>query len=147
MPQPDLFSDTKRKGYKCSCCGQLVKQYARSMNCNMALAAICLYRYSNGEYVHVEKLLQEKGYQRCGDFSYLRHYHIIHAMEGSRSDGSTRNGFYRLTAFGSLFVEGKAKVSEKFLICNNHFDGFEGKEIDIKQALGVKFNYENLMNA
>lgn len=142
--QPLSFPDA-RKGFSCPCCGQYVKQYRRSFNSNMALCLLAMYKHSKGEYVHVEKLLNDNGYQRCGDFSYMRFYGLIQPLKEKREDGSPRNGYYRITAMGTMFVEGKHKVQKHFLIKNNKFEGFEGEEINIRQALTEKFDYEKLM--
>lgn len=145
--QPEIFFPDANKGFYCNCCGSYVKIYRRSFNCNMALALIALYRYTKGEYVKVEKFLTEHGYQRCGDFSYLRHYGFIEAKKEKREDNSSRNGFYRITGIGRLFVEAKEKAKEKFLIQNNKLLGFDGNEINIYEALGKKFDYQKLMEA
>lgn len=133
------------KGFYCACCGGYVKIYRRSFNSNMGLSLIALYRHTKGEFVKVEDFLTKNGYQRCGDFSYLRHYGLIEALKEKREDNSPRNGFYRITGLGRLFVEGKELVKEKFLIQNNKLLGFEGEEINIIDALSNKFNYNDLM--
>ena len=141
-----LFPLDRRKGYKCECCNQYIKLYSRHFNCNMALALIFLYKHQNKGFIHLENSMVAEGFQRCGDASYMLHYNLIANMPEKRKDGSKRNGHYQITGFGILFVEGYTKVYEKFLICNNKFEGFEGKEIDIIEALGKKFNYTELMN-
>lgn len=133
------------KGYVCQCCNLFVKRYTRSFNANMAIALICMYRYSKGEFVKVEDLLLNRGHKRCGDFSYLRYFGLIQKKEGSREDGSSRNGFYKITTDGILFVEGKLKVKKNFLIFKNKCDGFKGEEISIREALGKAFDYNELM--
>lgn len=133
------------KGYKCYHCGSFVKEYTRSFNANMSLALICLYKHGKGKFVKVEDMLIEHGYKRCGDFSYCKYYGLIEPLKEKRQDGSSRNGFYRLTAYGCLFVEGKVKVVSKFKILHNACTGFEGEEIDIKQALGKRFDFNILM--
>lgn len=146
MNQLTMTFPDAAKGYYCSCCGGYVKTYRRSMNSNMAISLIALYRHTKGEFVKVEDFLIKNGYSRCGDFSYLRHYGFIEAFKGVRSDGSTKNGFYRITGVGRLFVEGKETTKEKFLIQNNKLLGFDGKDITIHDALGIKFDYNQLMN-
>lgn len=141
------LSAKQRDGYTCQCCGSYIKLYRRSFNSNMSVALLALYKHTNGEFVKVEKFLSEHGYQRCGDFSYLRHYGLIEALKEKREDNSSRNGFYRITAIGRLFCEGKILVKEKFLIQNNKILGFEGREISIIEALGNKFSYTELMSA
>ena len=133
------------KGFICDCCGAYCKRYTRSFNGNMAMALVLLYKFNMNGFVKVEDFLIKNGQKRCGDFSYLVHYRFLEKQSGKRDDGSKRNGYYRLTALGIMFVEGKIKASEKFLILNNKFEGFAGEEIDIRKALGKKFNFDELM--
>lgn len=139
---PDKIKD---KGYYCRDCGSFVKRYTRTFNSNMALALICLYKNKGSGFVHLEKLLAINGYQRCGDASYLRHYGLIEAMDKEREDGSKRNGFYQITDKGIAFVKGGVYVQQNFLIFHNRCEGFRGAHITIREALGKKFNYNELM--
>jgi len=133
------------KGFVCKCCGSFVKQYTRSFNSNMALCLMLLYRYNMNGFVKVEDFLIKNGHKRCGDFSYLVHYRFLEKQGGKRDDGSKRNGYYRLTSLGTFFVEGKVKAKKKFIILNNKLQGFSGDEISIKEALGKRFSFDELM--
>lgn len=132
-------------GFICPCCKSFVKRYTRSFNSNMALCLILLYKYNVNGFIKVEDFLIKNGHKRCGDFSYLTHYRFLEKQPGKREDGSSRNGYYRLTSLGILFVEGKIKAHKKFMILNNKFEGFVGDEITIKQALGARFHFDELM--
>ena len=140
-----LFTQNKREGYTCGCCGQFVKQYSRHFNSNMGLAILMLYKHKDKGFVHIENLMVENGYKRCGDASYLRHYNLIEPYKAKREDGSNRNGYYHITSAGILFAENKIKVKERFLTFNNNCQGFEGADIGIVDALGKKFNYAHIM--
>lgn len=144
LAQPDLFMDYDN-GFYCKCCGSYNKRYRRKFNSNMAVALIALYKNIGGVYVHLESFLAGKGLKRCGDASYLRFYRFLDKKAEKREDGSNRNGFYKITGLGCLFVEGKVTATETFLILHNRLEGFEGKEITIQDALGNKFNYNELM--
>jgi len=133
------------RGYVCPCCNLYVRRYKRALNCNMGLAMLVLYKSGIRYFVHLEDLMRQYGYKRCGDASYLIHWKFLERLKEKREDGSSRNGKYKITSLGILFVEGKITAKEKALIFNNQFQGFEGKEITIKEALGNKFNYEILM--
>lgn len=139
FPNPDV-------GYKCPCCGQLCKRYYRKMNANMAMTMIVLYRKKRFGFVRVEEFLRVHGYPRSGDFPYLVHYGMLEKMVGERADGSKKNGFYKLTDKGRQFVLGQITVPKTFIFYNGKFEGFEGDEIDIKQALGKAFDYRELMD-
>jgi len=140
LPFPDKY-----KGYICPCCGLFCKVYRRVINSNMGLALLVLYRNREKGFVHLETLLSESGYKRCGDASYLRWYKLIEPLKEKRSDGSQRNGKYKITGFGILFAEGKATVKANFDIFNNNFEGFSGEDVTIHQVLGRKFDYSALM--
>ena len=146
MSQITIFDgQLKDKGYYCPCCQQYCKRYTRNFNSNMALVIAALHKRQVFSFVHIERWLQVEGFKRCGDFSYLTHFGLLEKAEGKRDDGSSRNGFYKLTKRGIMFAEGEITVLSKFKIFNNKFEGFEGKEITIKDALGIKFNYDELM--
>lgn len=144
--QTSIFDTLKsNKGYVCECCGSFVKEYTRSFNCNMALLLVRLYKHGKIGYVHIEKFLAENGYSRCGDFSYLVHYKLLQKLNEDRPDGSSRNGYYKLTGTAIMFLEGKLTVSAKFKMFNGKFMGFEGEQINIQTALGKRFSYAELM--
>lgn len=147
MKQSTIFDseEMKSKGYHCSCCGNFVKMYKRSMNSNMAISLIALYKHNKTEFVHLEKFLNEHGYQRCGDASYLVHYGMIDKLICDRADGSPKNGFYRLNEAGINFVEKLSVARKHFKMFNGKFMGFEGDWTTIEQALGNKFSYSSLM--
>lgn len=136
----------RERGYVCPCCNSFIKLYKRSFNSNMCLALIAIYNSGIRTFTHMENLLREKGYKRCGDFSYLVHYGLLEKLEGKREDGSPKNGMYKITGRGIMFVENKLTVQEKFLMYNSVCEGFDGKEINIKEALGTRFHYDQLMN-
>lgn len=137
----------KSKGYFCDCCGMYVKSYVRRMNCNMALTLIHLYKQKQFGFVHVEKFLTENKLPRSGDFHKLTYWKMLETLPEKRSDGSPRNGYYKLTGLGIMFVEGKTTAKESIVMFNNKFMGFGSeKEITIQQALGKRFSFDELMN-
>lgn len=145
LEQQSLGFPDADKGYTCPHCGQFCKRYFRKFNSNMALALIVLYRNREKGFLHLENTMIQAGYKRSGDASYLRHYGLIEKKEGKRDDGSTRNGMYKITGRGIMFVEGKTEVRSTCIIYNNKHEGFEGREITIQEALGKKFDYRELM--
>lgn len=143
--QTEMAFPNRLKKEKCECCGHVSIEYHRSYNSNMALALIILFNENTQKYVHLENLILSKGYKRCGDFSYLVHYRHIEKMEGKRQDGSVKNGMYRITSGGILFVEGISKVYKTFIMKDGKLRGFEGEMITIQEALANKFDFNTLM--
>lgn len=146
MTQTALTFPDRNKGYICPCCNQFVKTYTRSFNSNMAVALLFLYRKRDKGFIHLENSMKEDGYKRCGDSSYLRHYGLIEPLLNQRVDGSSRNGYYKITGRGILFAENKDTAPKTFSIFNNTIQGFSSEVINIIQALGNKFKYSELMN-
>lgn len=144
----NMFSGQKfNKGSKCPCCSQHVKLYKRRLNANMCYYLIQLYRFTKhsekGEkYFSVEKI--GLNYQLGGDWARLRHWGLIEEMK-NHDETKRTSGYWGITEKGKEFVNMQIKVPEKLLINNNQVHGFEGKEIDLKQALKNKFNYAQLM--
>lgn len=145
MEQLTFSFPDRKKGYTCTCCGSFVKTYIRRFNSNMSIALLVMYKNRSSGFIKVEDYLLSVQSKRCGDFSYLRHYGLIEKKQGLREDGSSRNGYYRITMKGAMFAENNYKVNEKFIIANNKCEGFTGKMVTIKDTLGTKFNYDELM--
>ena len=141
-PMPDKYD----VGFRCKCCGQYVKRYHRPLNSNMALTLIHLYKSGIRDYVHVEKFLLANKLPRSGDFHKLVHWQLLDKFEGDRSDGSPRNGYYKLNGKSLMFVEGKLKVPRIAVILNGEFQKFEGANVGIIDCLNKKFDYQSLMD-
>ena len=149
LQQLSLTDEIKQKklaGFRCDCCGLYVKMYSRPLLASMCLVLIEIYKSGKREFIHVEDFLKERGKSHWrGDFHKLRFWNLLEKKIEDREDGSPRNGFYKLTGRGILFVEEKLKVKEKVLIFDNKFEGFDGEEIGIREALGKKFDYDELI--
>lgn len=135
----------KDKGFVCPHCGSYCKRYYRKMNSNMALVMIVLFNKKIFGFIKVEEFMRVHGFKRSGDFPYLVHWGFLEKMEGKREDGSSSNGFYKLTEAGREFVLGKRVAMQTVITYNGKFEGFEGHMINIKQALGKQFRYDELM--
>ncbi len=139
-------AENSETGYRCKCCGTFIKTYTRSLNSSMCLVLLLMVKHKKFGYFHVEDWLKEIGRPELrADYHKLRFYNFLEKKIGDRSDGSPRNGMYRITSFGIMFAEGKITAKSKFKILNNQFKGFSGKDITIQEALGNKFSYQELM--
>lgn len=134
------------KGYFCPCCGSYCRRYYRSLNANMCIVMIALFRKKKFGFIKIEEFMRVNGYSRSGDFPYLVHWKLLEKMEGERTDGSKNHGFYKLTDKGRQFVLEQITVPKKIIYYNGKCEGFEGNEVGIKEALGKKFDYRELMD-
>lgn len=143
------------KGANCPCCKQPVKMYRRPLTSAMALGLLLLYKdnktyESQGDqWYHLEnffKAIPDLPSSVRGDVPKLRFWGLIRAKEGGKDDGNPSNGLYQLTSSGKAFSQGIIKLSSHVKLYNNKFFGLSGNEINIHQALGTKFNYDQIIN-
>lgn len=133
------------KGFVCPHCGSFCKRYYRKLNSNMCVVMIALFRKKKFGFVKIEEFMRVGGYKRSGDFPYLVHWGLLEKMQGRREDGSASNGFYKLTDKGRQFVLCQITVPQTLIIYNAKCEGFEGRDVNIKDALGKHFRYDELM--
>lgn len=135
-----------RKGTSCPCCGQFVKLYKRKLSTVMARGLISLHHLCKGntDYHHVSKIMTKISPTGSNDFSKLRYHGFIEEELNTNSAKKT-SGNWRITPAGVAFVHKQLLAREYMLIYNTKLKGFEGDPINIEQALGNKFNYQELL--
>lgn len=139
-------------GVICPCCTQIAALRKRNLHSAMAAALVLFYRhqFSGGpEWIHGEDFL--KNYQGIsstlrGDFAKLRFWHLLERYEGPRGRGRPRNGCYRVTRTGALFVNGGVTVPQFLWTFNNRaYPDASAPQISIRDALATDFNYQELI--
>ena len=110
----------------------------------MACALIRAWRaYGTGEEWHLPTLVGASG-----DTAKLVHWGLIAAISGLRDDGSPRNGWWRVTETGQDWVLGRIAVPRYVFLYDSRFLDFDGdgeQRWTVTDALGKKFDYEQLM--
>ena len=138
-----LRANFKHKGTNCPCCGQFVKLYKRKLGSVMARTLIQLYKMDK-EFNHVREIVKGISETGTNDFSKLAYWGLIDEMSND-SLAKRTSGFWRITPKGRQFVERKITVNQYALIYNRLCEGFSVETINISEALGKKFNYNELM--
>jgi hypothetical protein len=153
FPDSMTLSDAKAllrtlvdEGQRCPCCSRFAKVYKRKINSGMARALIRMYRLPQTpeEWIH---LYRDVDPNRFGgtDTPILRFWGLVEENEESSSLAKKSNGLWRLTAAGRLFVRGETTMPKYARLYDNRCLGFAGPRISIRDALGDKFNYDELM--
>lgn len=139
--------DNWEKGTDCPCCGQHVKLYSRPMHYMMVAGLIQLYNLDKKKpgYYHVSELSIGQTYTSIGDFAKLKYWGLIEQKPKDPKENKRTSGYWRITQRGVQFVLGQRTEHERVLIFNKKNLGLTGDKIDIKQALGGRFNYNELM--
>lgn len=72
------------------------------------------------------------------------HWGLIEEEPIVRPDGG-RAGWWRITPFGQQFVLGNSTVPKYARLYDGRCLGLEGVPVTIRDCLGTKFNYADLM--
>jgi len=143
-----------REGTVCPCCERIAKVYKRKLNSSMARTMITFYRHSRKKpgWFHVlREFVFEKAGPRyvCGDYSKLIYWGLIEERGDQQEDGNPHSGYFRITQRGVDFVEGRVRIARfVFLYNDRQVDvGEDPGDTDVHEALGDKFDYNELMRA
>ena len=108
----------------------------------MARALLAMY---GEDKVHIFSFLVQCKVQHS-DAPMLRHWELIEEVKEEKPDGNPRGGFYKITEAGIDFVDKNFFVPKYVFLYNNTVQGFSVEKISIIDALGDKFNYDELMS-
>lgn len=139
------------KGVACPVCTRYAKVYTRTITATMAKALILIYRFSKGEYVHVDKFLMKYGLHSGAAMpALLRHWELLEkkpAKKEKLKNGSNSSGYYRITSRGSLFAQNKVAINRYVRLYDDRSLFLENEDkILIVDALRKQFNYDELMS-
>jgi len=80
-----------------------------------------------------------------GDFAKARYWGLVAEQPNEKDETKRTSGIWTITDKGRAFVLGRLKIQKYALIFDSRCHGFDGELIDIVEALGVNFNYQELM--
>lgn len=130
------------EGERCPCCNQFAKVYRRSIHATMARTLVIAYREHELDWFHLSTLTKSSG--RGGEESKLRYWGLLEEELERRPDGG-RSGWWRITPTGAAFVQGSIEIPKYARIYDGRCLGLDGDKVSIRDALGKKFNYDELM--
>ena len=150
IPDGMLLTASRRRllrdidvGVTCECCGQRAQRYRRLLSSSIVRALVFAYREHRLESFELEALLRamvlhHPDLPRVGDTSMLRHWDLIELTATTRH--------YRVTAKGRRFILGQIRVPRYAFVYNNARHGLSDESVDVTDALGDKFNLDELLN-
>jgi hypothetical protein len=149
-PEFETLADAKQylrenwqEGVECPCCTQLVKLYPYKPNSTAISDLIRLWNASGrqlGIFVHVREFSHDRG----GAFAKLAHWGLVESQINEDTQKRT-SGMWTITDSGRQFVVGLTDIPERAYLFNSKSYGMSRKRVNVRQALGNKFNYEELM--
>lgn len=132
------------KGVKCPACQQLARVYKRTVTSASARTLIAAVRRHGRDWFHMSTLESAIGNKSRGETAKLVYWGLIEKDPERRDDGGI-SSWFRVTENGRLFMQGSITVPKYALTYDAQLIRHEGPEISIRDALGNKFSYEELM--
>jgi hypothetical protein len=156
-----FFAQSLDGGTDCPCCTRHARRQHRALGCGPARWLIeIVFLSDKGQPIHTGTVLKAlKGNNISGSdaTSVLPLYGLIEPAEdpqvadnppppSSRAYAKGRtSGFWAPTELGRSFALDRVKVPERVVTCLGVPESFEGDLVSIKDALGKKFNYDEIM--
>lgn len=143
----DKLRELVYEGHDCPLCTQMAKVYRRNLTSVATRAMIALYREYGTGYGHLPDAVRKHapGVANQGGYANLaQHWGLIEDECSRREDGG-RTGFWRVTRAGEQFLRGEVTVPKYVLLYNGRCLKREGEAVGVRDALGKRFNYYELM--
>jgi hypothetical protein len=150
LAEVKLYLEANLKaGTSCPACGRTVKINPVHLVGNKARILIALYQATGGStdaWVHAPTYLREHRVPNAdtGDTAKLLYWKLL-----EYDDSNGREGYYRLTALGRDFVEGRVRVRRTVYIYNAAQVEVEddGETVSIHECSSDRFNVEEALAA
>lgn len=124
------------EGVHCVLCEQYARVYRRKLNSGMAQALVMMYRAAGLDWCYRPDVLRDL--KTSAHDNTLLHYWGL----WERGD---EVGWWRVTTLGEEFIRDEIEVPRFAVIYNSELLRLDGPWIDIHQALGDKFDLDELM--
>ena len=132
-------------GIFCPMCGQYAKKYRRKFNSAIAKFLIKLYRLQSAyDRYYTTRELYPRDNKASTKGVLARHWGLIEVRE-TQNEGGAPAGTFKLTEKGLRFVNRLEYVPAYVYIYNGECLGLDGDQLSILEALGNKFDYEELL--
>jgi hypothetical protein len=139
--------DHLRSGARCPCCGQTAKVYGRKYNLSEAYSLIWLVKESGPlmRWVNVPENAP-KGLIKSREFPKNRYWGLIEPKPNDDDPKKKDSGIWRPTDKGVNFAYNRIRLEQRVFLYDNHVVGFASETMSILDALGTRFDYEELMS-
>lgn len=129
------------KGERCPCCNQFAKVYKRQVTSTSAAALVTMWSRHGFDVVHLPTLTR-----MGGDTCKMVYWGLIEEESTRRTDGG-RAGWWAVTPKGRDWILGKITIPKYARVYDGRCLGLTGNPVTIQQALGKRFDLQELMAA
>lgn len=134
------------QGVNCPCCTQLVKLWKQKFHSGEAawlIAFIQEYDKLGEEYLTWKHVANVRKIH-CGDYAKLKFWGLIEPAPNDNKEKKA-SGTWKPTQKARDFVNNQTKIAKYVFTYDTKARRFSPEKISIIEALGDKFNYEELM--
>lgn len=135
-------------GVSCPCCGRHTQVYKRPLSGDMArfmVFLVCTWLRipaERREWIDIQHFDV-----RGGDYAKVVHWKLAEVKENDSDPDKKSSGLWRPTQLGIDFVLNRVEVPSHVFLYLNEVVGHSEQQVYIREAIGKKFSYEELMNA
>lgn len=143
----ELREHWKTDGIVCAACTQLVNLYPRPIHSTMVYLLVRLFLLDRArpDFYHVKDIYDHRAGNGSNDFAKFKMWEMIEQKPKVKGQKGRTSGFWRITEKGKAFVRGEITIPLHALVFNKKCYGFSGQTVSIQEALGIKFDYDQLM--
>jgi hypothetical protein len=146
------------KGGHCPCCGKWGKVYRHGISHAMMKALLWMASNHGENWINMPKQAPRDLIQTY-TFATLKWWRLIEPLNIEQevnvedgelvySDSETRSsGIWRVTPLGMKFAKGQVQVPKYVYLYNDTLKDVSTETVYIKDCVGKKFNYSEIMNA
>jgi hypothetical protein len=144
-------------GAQCPCCDQHAQRYYRTLNSGIGrwlLALVAMRPEGATNWVSTKDVIQHAAARRgfgsslgSGEAPSLLPFWGLIETRPSDDPDKKHSGVWRPTKDGYDFAHDRKRVPRRAVVYNNVLDRLEGDLIGIRECLGKKFSYDELMGA
>lgn len=132
-------------GGRCPCCRRWGKINGYQITSTQARGMIWMLKnFSKATWVDLRKA--PKWILRSKAMATLHHWGLLEAQPKDTDPTKRGLGLWRLTPQGRDFVHRRTTVPKHAFVFDNKLIKFSKEQVDVVQALGENFSYEELMN-
>jgi len=138
--------DNLDEGVRCPCCHKFARRYRRRFNGTMARSLMWLVRAyaETGDWVNVAKTAP-RWVVRSNQLPTIRWWKLAIRPADCEDPKLKHSGSWKPTEKGIAFVNREIKIPSTCVTWNGEVEDLEGDYVDIKEILGVKFDYSEVM--
>jgi hypothetical protein len=131
-------------GGNCPCCQRWGKINGYQITSTQVRGMIWMFQnFFEDEWVDLGKA--PKWVLRSKSMATLHHWGLLETKKNA--DKKVRgSGLWRLTPLGRDFIHRHITLPKYAFVFNNRLEKYSEEQVDVVQALGKKFSYEELMN-